>query len=111
MSAPSTEPPLVPLRLPSREQWVLHRLLGDRIERARRSPRTTPPPDPDVKGAFRKVESGSLLYTVPELQRTREYLAAYLQDGLGPDGERQYVVSIVERIDEALAPVGPIPPG
>lgn len=107
MASTSAEPPLVPLRLPSREQWVLHRVLAARIERSRRSPATARPP-PAVRRTFRKLESGSLLFTVPELRATREVLLGYLRGGSVPDGERRQLARVVERIDDALARVGPV---
>ena len=110
MASTSGEPPLVPLRLPAREQWVLHRVLGNRIDRSRRWPETVPPPSPDVSRTVRKVEAGSLLFTVPELRTARETLVAYLQDGAAPDAERRYVAAIVERIDDALVRAGVVAP-
>ncbi|HKJ59627.1 MAG TPA: hypothetical protein VKA37_10370 [Halobacteriales archaeon] len=110
MASTSGEPPLVPLRLPSQEQWVLHRVLSDRIDRSRRWPETVPPPSPDVRRTVRKVEAGSLLFTVPELRAARETLVGYLQGGVVPDGERRHVAAIVERIDDALARTGTVAP-
>lgn len=103
MFATSPEPTLVPLRLPSREQWVLHHVLSDRIERSRRSPATAPPPPREVESVFQKVESGSLLLTVPEIRRTREALITYLREDGVPPRERREVGHIVERIDDTLA--------
>lgn len=109
MASTSAEPPLVPLRLPSREQWVLHRVLAARVERAGRSPGTAGPP-PEVRRTLRKLESGSLLFTVPELRETRAVLREYLRGGVVPDGERRELTRVVERIDDALARVGGLAP-
>jgi hypothetical protein len=96
------EPPLVPLGLGAREQWVLHGVLADRVERSRRRRATAPPP-PEVGRTLRKVESGRLLFTVAELRAARETLLGYLGGGSVPDGERRAVRRVVERIGEARA--------
>ena len=104
MSATASEPPLVPLGLPWREQWVLHHVLSKRLEPSRRRRPTGMPPAPaEVRRSLRKVEAGSLLFTVPELLRTREVLSAYLRTEDAPAGERRDVGRIVGRIDDALA--------
>ena len=103
MASTLGEPPLVPLRLRSKEQWVLHRVLSDRIDQSRRWPETVPPPSPDVPRTVRKIEAGSLLFTVPELRTARETLVTTMQSGGVPDGERRHVAAIVQRIDDALA--------
>lgn len=110
MSHAPAEPPLVPLRLSSREQWVLHHVLSTRIERYRRSPETTPRPPPDVASALGKLEAGSLLFTVSELRRAREALTAHVRSDVVAPGERRHVADVVERIDEALARSRPAPP-
>ena len=103
MSTATAEPPLVPLRLSSREQWVLHHVLSNRIDRPRRAPGRAPPPAPEIHQALRKIESGTTFYTVPELRRTREALTAYLRNGTVAAGERREVGHLLERIDDALA--------
>ena len=103
MATTSADPPLVPLRLPSREQWVLHHVLVDRIERSRRYPWSVPPPPREIREALRKLESGSLLFTVPELQRVREALAGYLRTGSVAPGERREIGRVARRVDEALS--------
>ena len=110
MASTSGEPPLVPLSLPSQEQWVLHRVLSDMLDRSRRSPGTTPPPHPDVYRTVRKVEAGSLLFTVSELRIAREALVASREAGRAADGERRRVAEVVERIDDALARAGTVAP-
>ena len=108
MATTSGEPPLVPLRLPSQEQWVLHRVLSDRVDRSRRWPETIPPPPPDVPRTVRKIEAGSLLFTGSELRTARETLLTTLQSGVIPEGERRHVAAIVKRIDDALARTGAV---
>ena len=104
MSATASEPPLVPLGLSSREQWVLHHVLSKRLEPSRRRRANgLPPPPAEVRRTFRKVEAGSLLFTVPELRRTREALSAYLRTEDPAPLERREVGHIVGRIDDALA--------
>lgn len=101
MSATSTEPPLVPLGLPSREQWILHHVLSARLEQSRRTPTSEPPPW-EVVRVFQKLENGSLLFTISEIRRTRETLVNYLRDNGLPSRERSEVGRIVERIDDTL---------
>ena len=104
MAITASEPPLVPLGLSWREQWVLHHVLSNRLEPRRRGrPTGMPPPPAEVHRTLRKVEAGSLLFTVPELRRTREVLSAYLRTETAPPGERREVRQIVGRIDDALA--------
>lgn len=110
MSHTPAEPPLVPLRLSSREQWVLHHVLSKRIERYRRSPETTPRSPPEIASALGKLESGSLLFTVAELRRAREALTAHVRNDVVAPGERRDVADVVERIDEVLARSRPLRP-
>lgn len=103
MALASTQPPLIPLRLTTREQWVLHHVLSTRIERARRRPEASPPPPREVTAALGKLESGSMLFTVPELRRTREALTAHRRTGAVSPGERRELDHLLDRIDRALA--------
>lgn len=102
MSTTAAEPPLVPLRLSSREQWLFHYVLSHRIERSRRSPEATPPPPSEIPEALGKLESGSLLFTAAELRRAREALAAHLRSGAVSPAERREVGHLADRIDGAL---------
>lgn len=68
-----------------------------------------PPPSEEVGRTLRKLESGSLLFTVPELTRTRQALAASRRAGDAARPERRDVDRLVDRIDEALARARPRP--
>ncbi len=107
MALVPTQPPLVPLRLTSREQWILYHVLSSRLERARRRPGATPPLPRELARALEKLESGSLLFTVAELRRAREALTAHLRAGAVTPIERREVGHLVDRIDSALARLSP----
>jgi len=103
MASTSAEPPLVPLRLPSREQWVLHHVLSKRIERERRSPDESSPLPIGVLRAVQKVESGSHLFTPAELRCARKELEDHLRRTDVHPGERRDIRAAVGRIDDAIA--------
>lgn len=108
MASHPLEEPLIPLRLRSREQWLLHHALGERLDAWRRAGERPPPEYVDTSRALGKLEAGSLLFTPEELLGMREALSYHRgRPDDQPAGQRA-TRALVERIDAALAERGSV---
>ena len=79
MAMPDLPRRSVALSLPPEEQWTLHHVLLDRIEREARAEdaATVSPPSVEVYEAFETLDAGETSFTVVQLDAIRTLLAEY----------------------------------
>lgn len=69
----------VPLSVPRADQWLLHSLLLDRIDRevTAAEPTTIDPPPLAVFQAFERLDAGETCFTIAQLEAIQTVLAEY----------------------------------
>lgn len=81
------------------DQWSLHHVLLDRLERetAAEGPSPLPPQLVEVVRAFETLDAGDRRFTVPQLEAVRALLAEYLSSPAWEDDRES-----LERLHEAF---------
>lgn len=69
----------ITLSVPPAEQWTLHHVLLDRIEREATAvePTTVDPPPVEIFQAFETLDAGDTTFTIPQLDAMQTLLAEY----------------------------------
>lgn len=81
------------------DQWTLHHVLLDRLEReaAAEGPSPLPPQLAEVARAFETLDAGDRHFTVPQLEAIRALLAEYLSSPAWEDDNES-----IERLHETV---------
>lgn len=77
MPESQSSPSAVSLSLPLEEQWTLHHVLLDRIEREAEAPSNVDSPPVEAYRAFETLDAGETDFTVAQLEAIRTVPAAY----------------------------------
>ena len=101
MSATRRQPRTVTLSPSLEEQWTLHHVLLDRIDREAEEPASVDSPPVEAYRAFERLDVGKTSFTVAQLEATRAILAEYHHD---PEWERDRprLERLLRRISDRL---------
>ena len=93
----------VALSIPREEQWTLHHVLLDRIERERtvKSPETGPP-SIEVYRAFDRLDDGETAFTLAQLEAVQSVLSRYHHSPTDWELDRPEIEALLERVTDAI---------
>ncbi|WP_436344013.1 DUF7853 family protein [Natronorubrum sp. FCH18a] len=99
----------VTLSLPLEEQWTLHHVLLDRIERelTATDPTTVDPPPVEVFQAFETLDAGHTRFTIAQLDAIQAILAEYHHSPTWWELERPRLEQLLHRVSRAIDGRGP----
>jgi hypothetical protein len=85
------------------DQWTLHHMLQDRLEReaAAEGPSPLPPQLAEVARAFEALDTGDRRFTVPQLEAIRALLAEYRSSPAWED-DRESIERLHDEFGEML---------
>ncbi|WP_440771373.1 DUF7853 family protein [Natronorubrum sp. DTA28] len=94
----------VTLSLPLEEQWTLHHVLLDRIERelAAADPTTIDPPPVEVFQAFEALDAGQTRFTMAQLGAIQTILAEYHHSPTWWELERPQLEALLHHVSSAI---------
>jgi hypothetical protein len=104
----ASDPPEQSLRLalslPPEEQWTLHHVLLDRIERETTAEQTNADSPPvEVFRAFERLDAGETSFTVAELEAIQAVLAEYHHATTWWELERARLERLLHRVTDLVA--------
>jgi len=94
----------VPLSLSPADQWTLHHVLLDRIEREPRAaePTAIEPPPVEIFQAFETLDAGDTRLTVRQLDAIQNLLAEYHHAPAWGEVERARIERLLDRVTTLL---------
>lgn len=104
MSDTPLSPRSVTLSLPREEQWTLHHVLLDRIEREAlaEEPGKIDPPPIEIFQAFATLEAGETSFTLEQLDAMQTVVAEYHHSPDWGDVERARIERLLHRVTEPI---------
>lgn len=105
MDDPDSQPSgPITLQLSTRNEWLLHHVLLDRIEQepAAHNPTGVDPPSIEVYRAFEALDAGETGFTIAQLEGMRSVLAEYHHSTTWWELERQRIELLLHEITEII---------
>lgn len=94
--------PWISLSLPPEEQWTLHHVLLDRIERETTAEQTNVDPPAEVVRAFERLDAGETGFTVAQLEAIQAVLAEYHHATTWWELERARLERLLHRVTDLV---------
>ncbi|WP_226010074.1 hypothetical protein [Halomicrobium salinisoli] len=92
----------IALSLPIEQQWTLHHVLLDRIEREETTPADVEPPRVEVFQAFEALDAGETRFTRAQLEAIEDLLSEYHHSTGRWEAERSTIEALLATVTEHL---------